>query len=427
MKNFFTGIAMLVLFGCSNDGDNKISGTEITVNFRRTSQRISELSRADVAIIEFSEPADFDGIIEVSLIEGSAAYETDFTTQPAAQLLEILVPFSRGASQASIVIAPIPDSDNNVDSFELTITGGNTALIRVGVQNSTVIELSESTSGSGKGNNNGSGICNNITYAAGTVQCTPAQSTDELEVVTWNIENFPMTSGTMASVIAIIQDMNADIYAVQEIDEISAFNAVVSSLMGYEGEVTDVNGGIELGYIYKTSEIVSISTPEKLFEGQTRPFPREPVEVEITHINGLTVKLINIHLKCCSGSEDRRTDASNRLKSYIDDNFPNDEVIILGDWNEDFDTGSSFTNFLNDTQNFIFADLPIYNGPGADFSFPCTGASFCPSHIDHILVSNELCDNLVAAYTARLDDCVSDYSSQVSDHRPVMIKLKADN
>lgn len=426
MKNFLVGIGLLMLIGCGSDGD-EFTGTEITVSFRETNQRISELSTADVVIIEFSEPADFDGVIEVTLIEESATYDTDFTTQPAAQSSTILVPFNDGASQATIIIAPIPDSDNNVDSFDLTITGGDTELIQIGTRNSIAIELTESGNGGDEGNNTGSGTCNNVTYSTGTVQCTPALSTDELDIVTWNIENFPMQSGTIATVIDIIQEMGADIYAVQEIDEISAFNSVVSSLNGYEGVVTNVNGTIELGYIYKTSEITSFGTPKALFGGQTSPFPREPVEVDITHTNGLSVKLINIHLKCCSGSEDRRTDASNRLKAYIDDNFPNDEVIILGDWNEDFDSGSSFTNFLNDTENFIFADLPIYNGSGADYSFPCTGASFCPSHIDHILVTNELCDNLVATYTARLDDCVSNYLSQVSDHRPIMIQLKADD
>ncbi len=426
MKKFLAVISLLILFGCGSDGE-EITGTPITVNFREASQRISESSTADVIIIEFSEPADFDGIIEISLEEGSALYDTDFTTQPTSQSSEILVAFNSGATQATIIVAPTPDSDNNVDSFELIISGGNSDLIQIGTQNSVTIEITEPNNGGDDGNNTGSGTCNNVTYDTGTVQCTPAQETDELEVVTWNIENFPMRSGTIATVIDIIQDMNADIYAVQEIDEISAFNSVVSSLNGYEGVVTDVNGTIELGYIYKTSEITSFGTPKKLFGGLTSPFPREPVEVDITHSNGLSVKLINIHLKCCSGSEDRRTDASIRMKAYIDENFPNDEVIILGDWNEDFDSGSSFTNFLNDSENFIFADLPIYNGSGADYSFPCTGASFCPSHIDHILVTNELCDNLVATYTARLDDCVSSYLSQVSDHRPVMIKLKADD
>lgn len=420
------GIGMII-FGCGDDNAG-ISGTEITVSFRESTKGISEVSTADVLIIEFSETADFDGELEITLTEYNAQLAVDFNTQPIAQASKMLIPFSSGASQGTVVIAPIPDSDDIIDSLKLTITGGNSDLINIGTQNTITVYLTEAngSTGGGGGNNTGSGACNDVMYNTGTVQCTPSLSADELDIVTWNIENFPMQSGTISKVVDIIQDLGADIYAVQEIDDISAFNSVVSLLNGYEGIAVNVNGGIELGYIYKTSEIVSFGTPKELFDGQTSPFPREPVEVDITHSNGLSVKLINIHLKCCGGSEDRRTDASNKLKAYIDDNYSTDEVIILGDWNEDFDTGSSFSNFINDPNDYIFADMPIYNGSGSDYSFPCTGASFCPSHIDHILVTNELCDNLVSTYTVRLDDCVSSYLSQVSDHRPVMVSLKAD-
>ncbi|WP_424964161.1 endonuclease/exonuclease/phosphatase family protein [Ekhidna sp.] len=268
--------------------------------------------------------------------------------------------------------------------------------------------------------------CAGDDFLAAAVQCTPELTAENLDVVTWNIETFPMQSNTLELVADIIRNLNADIYAIQEIDDVDAFNALINSLDGYEGISYDVRGGIELGYIYKSSEIINFGSPIELFDGQTSPFPREPVEVDITHANGLTVKLINIHLKCCDGSEDRRKDASEKLKSYVDDNYPDEEVIILGDWNEDFDTGSSFTNFLMDIDNFVFADYPIYDGSGDDYSYPCTGASYCPSHIDHFLISNELCDNLTQSSTIRLDDCITNYLTEVSDHRPVMVSLMAD-
>lgn len=270
------------------------------------------------------------------------------------------------------------------------------------------------------------GPCGDKDYEIGAIRCTPLLLSEELEVVTWNIERFPMENETADKVAAIISNLDADIFALQEISDMNAFTSLANAIDGYNGFVIDVRGTIELAFIYKTSEITSISTPKLLFSGETSPFPREPVEVDLTHINGLSVKIINIHLKCCDGSEDRRTAASNRLKAYIDDNHPDDEVIILGDWNEDFATGSSFSNFILDSQNFAFVDLPIYQGNADDYSYPCINASYCPSHIDHILITNELCDNLTAAYTVRLDDCDSDYLTEVSDHRPVMVSLKAD-
>ncbi|WP_436516723.1 endonuclease/exonuclease/phosphatase family protein [Ekhidna sp. To15] len=271
------------------------------------------------------------------------------------------------------------------------------------------------------------GPCGDKDYDIGTLLCTPTLSNEELEVVTWNIERFPLDDETSNKVAAIISDLDADIYALQEISDVDAFTSLVNAIEGYEGMVVDVRGSIELAFIYKNSAITSISSPMLLFSGETTPFPREPVELDITHSNGLTVKLINIHLKCCDGSENRRTAASNRLKDYIEDNHSDEDVIILGDWNEDFDKGSSFSNFILDSQNFAFVDLPIYQGDGENYSYPCTGASYCPSHIDHILITDELCDNLTATYTVRLDDCVSNYLTEVSDHRPVMVSLKADD
>ncbi len=271
------------------------------------------------------------------------------------------------------------------------------------------------------------GPCGDKDYDVGTLQCSPALSSDELEVVTWNIERFPMADVTAGIVATIIRELDADIYALQEISDVNTFTSLVNSIEGYDGMAVDVRGSIELAFIYKTSEITSITAPTLLFSGETTPFPREPVELDITHSNGLRVKLINIHLKCCDGSESRRAAASIRLKDYIDDNYSNDELIILGDWNEDFDNGSSFSNFILDSQNYAFADLPIYLGDSKNYSYPCTGAPFCPSHIDHILITNELCDNLTASKTIRLDDCVADYLTTVSDHRPIMVSLKADD
>jgi exonuclease III len=46
-----------------------------------------------------------------------------------------------------------------------------------------------------------------------------------------------------------------------------------------------------------------------------------------------------------------------------------------------------------------------------------------PSHIDHILVTNELFDLVDITLTIAFDGCFEDYFEIISDHRPVMIKL----
>ena len=94
--------------------------------------------------------------------------------------------------------------------------------------------------------------------------------------------------------------------------------------------------------------------------------------MKFQHINGLTVNIINVHMKCCNGSEDRRRSGAVLLKDYIDTNLPNENVILLGDFNDEI--------------------------------------------VDQA-------DNVYQTLVLKLDNCQSTFESQVSDHRPVMIRL----
>ena len=64
--------------------------------------------------------------------------------------------------------------------------------------------------------------------------------------------------------------------------------------------------------------------------------------------------------------------------------------FVLGDFNDDISESNSnnvFLDFINDSNSYYFADMLIANGPSADWSFPTW-----PSHLDHILISNEFFD-----------------------------------
>lgn len=256
--------------------------------------------------------------------------------------------------------------------------------------------------------------------------CPVTVSSETLEVVTWNIENFPQSTLSSEIVETIIETYDVDVIALQELTSMNEFNALVGQLDGWEGFITQVNNSnLMLGYLYKTSEVTVSNTPINLFEEATSENDdaftafRRPYLMDITHSSGLEVSLINVHLKCCSGSEDRRRNASALIKSYIDANLSNKEVIVLGDFNDEIvDTDNVFQNFIDDGQNFRFSTLPIAQGPSADWSFP----SF-PSQIDQILISNELFDNEISTEVIKVDNCLSNYSSRVSDHRPVLIRL----
>jgi endonuclease/exonuclease/phosphatase family metal-dependent hydrolase len=260
-----------------------------------------------------------------------------------------------------------------------------------------------------------------------------------LEIVTWNIEWFPKNGASTAdSVQKIIQALDADIIALQEISDTAAFRQMVDNLPDFEFLVTGgFTGG--LAYVYKSSTI-SVQSIYKIFDTSTDRnfFPRPPAVLTFT-FDGKPFVAINNHFKCCgngfldmgntSDEEFRRLGANDQLKQYIGYNFANDNVILLGDLNDiltDAPPHNVFQFFLNDSTNYRFVDLAIAHGPISHWSYPSW-----PSHLDHILITNELFDDLAnpgsEVKTIRVDDYLnggfSSYDAFVSDHRPVALKL----
>ena len=102
---------------------------------------------------------------------------------------------------------------------------------------------------------------------------------------------------------------------------------------------------------------------------------------------------------------------------------------MLGDFNDDIvesNQNNVFIDFINDSENYFFADTHIANGPSSDWSFPNW-----PSHLDHILITNELFDdvNNENTFTFKIDDYMngwSNYDYYISDHRPVAINVSVN-
>lgn len=133
--------------------------------------------------------------------------------------------------------------------------------------------------------------------------CMPKVGPSTLEVMTWNIKKFPANHKTLCQVSSIIKSLNTDVIAVQEIDSIEAFEALIAETEGWSGIHYNVRGGIEMGYLYKNSEIVTFTDLDIIFPDNRSEFPREPAVAQFTHIAGMEVILINIHLKCCDDGE----------------------------------------------------------------------------------------------------------------------------
>lgn len=244
--------------------------------------------------------------------------------------------------------------------------------------------------------------------------CYPAFQDNELNVVTWNIEHFPKSTSTIAGVKSIIASLDADIIAVQEIEEKTPFMSIANSLEGWNSAFGDVRYDLDLGYYYKVDAFKSVSEISLLFNDDASAFPRQVVRLDVVHASGLEVTFLNIHLKCCSGSEDRRKAASERIKAYIDGELSDKMVIVLGDFNDEIGSDSPFQNFIDDSSNYTFADAGL-----TDVSYPSW-----PSHIDHILITNELFNHVTSSRVLKPEGCLEGYSSDVSDHRPVLASFK---
>jgi endonuclease/exonuclease/phosphatase family metal-dependent hydrolase len=263
------------------------------------------------------------------------------------------------------------------------------------------------------------------------VACIPFPGTSQsLDIVTFNVETFPIDGYTSVIAVAnLLKTIDADVYALQEVASESGFNQLLGLMPGYMGVFYPINNSDwNLAYIYKVSEISLISSATKLLFNSSEYFPRPPFEIKIhSGTLNLDLYLINNHLKCCGGSENEtsRRIASEMLKEYVDTSRPEDAVIILGDLNDEI-TGTSsgdnpFLNFINDPGDYRFADMKIAQGSQLWWSYPAY-----PSHIDHILITNELFSKADTTVVYKAAPCYSDYSTYISDHRPVGIKLIPD-
>ena len=259
-----------------------------------------------------------------------------------------------------------------------------------------------------------------------------------LEVMTWNIEWFPKKQQTTVDYVkTIIENLKVDVIAIQEIDDRAAFQQMLDDLVGWDGYC--VNGQYQgLGYVYNTNT-VNISRIYEICTSNSHELPRSPLVMEMT-FNGQNFVIINNHLKCCGNGylntndpedeENRRLMGCNLLDMYISTNFPDDNVIVLGDMNDeitDETANNVFKTFINKPDEYRFIDMGIAEGSTANWSYPSW-----PSHLDHILVSNELFDEFedenAVTTTIKIGYHLSggfyQYDKYISDHRPVALKIK---
>lgn len=309
---------------------------------------------------------------------------------------------------------------------------------------------------------------------------------DTFDVVTYNLEFFGTdVKGTdnvefgptddalqIDNVAKVMNKLNADVYVVQEVSDDPSldlliqklningktFDKTISTSWSYSFNAADQNFPPQKLVVLYNTQTTTVKKTRVMFKelydevrantvtlsgypgGNDDSFfssGRLPYLVQIeTNIGGVTkeINLIDLHARANSGTDIsrynmRKYDAQ-LLKDSLDVHYPNSNLIILGDFNDDVKASvitpnpSSYESFVNDTSNYNALTLGISQA-GA-YSFLSSGG-----FLDHIVISNELADeyipNSIAVYDPRTD--ISSYTTTTSDHGPVIARfeLSADN
>ncbi len=257
------------------------------------------------------------------------------------------------------------------------------------------------------------------------------EQNEDLEIVTFNLEHFPKANNTIMHTAELLEHMNADVVAVQEISNEGALIELARQMDGWEAVFTTAptSYGQSLGYLVKATEVELLEDFTQVwFEEDAYHFPRTPFVIKVKHReSGMETLLVNLHLKALGDNESvgRRRQASIKLQEYLDASHPDDFVIVLGDFNDELNEEKAiddvFSNFSDSTETYRFVDETIADGSEQYWSYPSW-----PSHIDHILITDEWFNYFESAMTVLPDQCFGDYEEFISDHRPVVAVFDVD-
>ncbi|WP_247231722.1 lamin tail domain-containing protein [Telluribacter sp. SYSU D00476] len=304
-----------------------------------------------------------------------------------------------------------------------------------------------------------------------------------LDISTWNMEFFGADAGTIncprgplnyndmgplnedlqqANVIKVLEKLNADIIAVQEMSSIERLSATVAAIPGgsysyicsdrfsyyFQDECDQVPTGNpptvfgptslaqKVCVIYNTATVTPVLSETKpLLDGKYN-YPsgngwssgRLPfMFVADVTLQGVTrrVHVVNIHAKSGSATTDynRRKQDIQDLKTALDAEYPDANIILLGDYNDKLNGSiaanqpSSYLPFVSDASNYSAITLPLENQGCSTFN---SSASF----IDHMIVSSELSSAYLdkSAYVLQ-PFSIPNYGNTTSDHNPLVARF----
>lgn len=266
---------------------------------------------------------------------------------------------------------------------------------------------------------------------SGPVDTTPLAdipvmgSAETLEIGTWNIEHYPKVPGSRTMVSKILNQLDVDVMAVEEINGEAAFRDLLTAMPKFDGVVSDKGQSQNVGVIYRKSDFTLI-TSEEIYLSESKAFPRPPLVVRLRPLQNTSADIVAIavHLKAFGDLENqaRRSEANILLERYVSDlkaKEPSLKIVILGDFNQPLLIDSErevFNPWFNKAGSYTVAtDILVQKG---DYSYFAGLFSL----IDHIITTN---DFLLSEPTiVKLQHIVPNYQAHASDHLPVIARQR---
>jgi hypothetical protein len=324
------------------------------------------------------------------------------------------------------------------------------------------------------GGGGGAGACTTLGFAT-----VPLAQT--LEVTAWNVEWLGNTTGgsaplgptndaqQMTNVMTVLNTLQSDVYCIEEVCDHNQFIArVATDLPGYgvkcqtafyshffdtpETPGNSTTYSQKVCFVYKTAMVAPINAETISLLSDIYTYPpgnnwasgRLPyMFVADVTVNGMTKKMNFVGLHAKSGADvasyNRRKQDCIDMKTKLDAAYPNANLVILGDYNDDLDASinvgqpSTFANFVNDNTNYVQISKAL-----SDCGVSSTAKY--PDIIDHFMASNEFgvlpvsgtpppvpssgiyyLQNTVNV--ARPISYVASYTTTTSDHYPVTARF----
>jgi endonuclease/exonuclease/phosphatase family metal-dependent hydrolase len=265
---------------------------------------------------------------------------------------------------------------------------------------------------------------------------------NQLETVTWNLEWFGSYSQgpsdprlQLKNVLTVMDTLEADLYGLEEFANTDLIDSLEHYMPGYSAMYSDhISQTQKLAFLYNTNTIKNvaftyISSADGLdsndFAGRL-PFV---MNFDYQYEGGQqSFMAIVIHAKCCTGESEynRRKRAADSLYQYLQEQHPDDNIILMGDYNDDIDesiyqtdSGYKETPYISFKQNdqaftIVTGELGL-DGTSSTVRYDDV--------IDHITYSNEVMPFYLDGSAKVMKEVAGyvegSYGSTTTDHYPV--------